>query len=297
MLLTNRASHLSAQPSRGVTPETLNAVFERCRDGSDEEFFKSFPVENGLFVCEGALRSKAPAERLWIIDADDTLWEDNLHYEEIISEVISYSISNGAPVSPRDLRQLIDDVEHRTIAEVGFGVEGFDRSMRESWNIIQRDYLPHVTEPTALLNRIIPYLRGVPYHIPLDTLSFLDSLRAMEREHVVLFTQGPFKTQIGKIYNSGLAPLFDGIAVGSHKRVEAYQELQRRLSVRPTEHIVVGNSLNSEVKPALALGFRAFHLDNPNSWHSVNSDTLRPDRYVTVRSLSEVLSHIQPGGK
>ena len=272
-----------------ITPSTLAERFNRDHAilGSGAASWLRF--ESDLFLCQGVPPRRESFERVWLIDADDTLWEDNLHFEELIQELILHAKSQGVPCSPQELRACIDAVEHEIIPKLGFGAEGFSVSLRESWARIKSLHAPLAKDPDTLFEKVIPYLRSVPFAISDETLYFLSELRKNESHAIVLFTQGPLETQVQKIVNSTLARLFDGIAVGRNKKTETYRALVESLHFKGKSYAVVGNSLNSEIRPALELGYEAFHLLNPNSWHSVNSVELPVQSYKQVTSLSEIL--------
>jgi hypothetical protein len=76
-------------------------------------------------------------ERSWIFDADDTLWEDNLYYEEIMLELADYLIAKGAPADRQSIRDVINEIELRVVKEHGFGPRGFAISMKTAFCELQ----------------------------------------------------------------------------------------------------------------------------------------------------------------
>lgn len=272
-----------------LTPLTLNRIFAE-RHAEDPPPFESV---RDLFLCQHPIPERERFRRVWLIDADDTLWEDNVHYEALISEFSKYAIEAGVPLSRVQLRAVINEVEHETIPRLGFGADGFEVSLRETWRRLSSAYPltapgSHLERVECLLTAVVPTLRGVPHEISGETREFLAALRSRPEEAIVLFTQGPLMTQLQKIVNSTLAPLFHGVAVGANKKPESYQELLRRLTFSGIEVVVVGNSLNSEVIPALTLGLTAVHVDNPNSWHAVNTSPVDSASYYTVTRLTDI---------
>lgn len=248
---------------------------------------------DALFLCH---RESLPRNfrRLWLIDADDTLWEDNIHFEALIAQFSELVISSGAPLDYAAIRAIVDEVEHKNIPIYGFGADGFALSIRESWDTIRSEFhVPAAPELEEFFATIVPFLQRVPHDIPIDSYRFLTQLPQREPyDGIILFTQGPLYTQARKILNSGLANLFDGIAIGSNKKASTYSELLGRFPASAQEIVVVGNSLNSEVRPAIELGWRAFHFDNPNSWHHVNSNPPNPAFYTRVSSLCEIFESL-----
>lgn len=279
-----------------LSPHNFSELLRLCEIAVEDsaanlQVRRQFEPVGDMFFCE-LNDITLQFEKVWIIDADDTLWEDNIYYEEIIAELIDYLIHNGIPLSVEELRHEVDKVEHEIIPLHGFGAKGFAISMREAWSRMCTRFSNAMPEPSDFFNGIIPQLSEVPKIIPEQTSEFLQALQARSAQGLILFTQGPIDIQLAKIARSGLAPLFHAIAVGKNKSTETYKDLIKRFSHPTKEFIVVGNSLNSEIKPALDLGLRAFHYRNPNSWKAVNTSTLDTTRYIGVDSLLDILKHL-----
>ena len=272
-----------------LSPETFDQLYHRHKSGGAPEISSQFAPEQNLFLCT-APNPESTYRRIWLIDADDTLWEDNIHYESLIIEITDYAIHMGTRLSRQEIRFLIDEVEHQVIPKYGFGAEGFFVSITTAWATIADSLSSEVQAPLSIFERIVPFLSGVPYEIPPSTKTFLTALSNSPDDGLVIFTQGPIDIQLNKIANSGLASFFHAIAVGLDKKLEMYHRLVERLPFKSNEYIVVGNSLNSEIRPALELGFKAVHYKNPNSWHSVNSSKLDESSYISVNSLTDVFS-------
>ena len=131
----------------------------------------------------------------------------------------------------------------------------------------------------------MPYISDVPYKLRPEVPEFLDLIGNSPDDIAVIFTQGHLAIQARKVARSNLAHRFAGIALGENKEIETYRELATRLPFRSEEVVVIGNSLSHEVRPALDLGFTAFHLNNPHAWHSGTHINLDSSSYHTVDSL------------
>ncbi len=267
-------------------PGNFNEHYKRYQSG-DESLSSLFDFQTGRFYCEAPTLPSQP-ERIFLVDADDTLWEDNLYYEEIIAELTRHLIDQGSSLSPQEIRKEIDDIEHEIIAEHGFGALGFERSMNVAFERLgTRD----MQRPAELLDSIIPTLSAIPREVPESSIELLRGLK--ERGGVVvLFTQGPLEIQLGKVARSNLASELDAIAISPTKKTADYELVLEQCSSTARRISVIGNSLKSEVIPALSLGFEAFHFENPNTWHAGNAAEIDPASFHSVQDLREILKLI-----
>ena len=273
---------------QGSDPATqLNQHFF-CSEAVSQEPGKDFGIEDGLF-----LRCSAEAaqqfDRTWIFDADDTLWEDNLFYEKIISAFGDFITGELPEVSAPIIRKIVDDIEREIVPVLGFGPLGFQKSMELAYERIRDSYGIKLARPAEILDSIIPTLCAIPQYIALDTIDAIRALR--ERgDGLVLFTQGDLNVQTAKVARSGLAGFFHAVAVTPRKTVDAYQKLMEKLPFKANAVTVVGNSLASDVAPAVELGFNAIHFLNPNTWSYVNEGAGKlQGKYRRIDKLSEVL--------
>lgn len=247
------------------------------------------PYDDLVVYCDADF-NVAQFKRVWIIDGDDTLWEDNLYYEELAEEFATYILSHlqSAELTREEIRALLDQIEHETIPVHGFGVLGFKISLEEAYRRILEKF-GDIPEPGSIFEKTIPFLSGVPYEVDEATVATLCSLR--ERgDGLVLFTQGPREVQEGKIVRSGLAPSFHAVAVSNDKAVTTYERLIDLLGVQRAVLTVVGNSIRSEIVPAIELGIEAVLFENPNTWHSMNNSSCPDREFHRVKELRELLA-------
>lgn len=275
-----------------ISPSNFSNYYFAAHTLGDAHIESLFTPTNSLFLCSESLGIK-DFRRIWIVDADDTLWEENLHFSELISEFCEIAIRAGATISSDGIKKIIDDQGKTALTTHGFGPIGFNAALRESWRFLAERHGITAEAPEELFSRVVPYLSNVPYHIRPEVHDFLDLIKESPDEVAILFTQGHLPIQARKVARSDLAHKFVGIALGENKDTDTYRELAERLPYRSEEYVVIGNSLSHEVRPALELGYRAFHLDNPNAWHSGTHAHLDTDRYERVTSLVEAYHSVR----
>src|ERR1700733_12723878 len=146
-----------------------------------------------------------------LIDADDTLWENNIHFERTIEEFLTLLEPFG--FEREYSRHILNETERRNIRQHGYGVRCFGRSLEETYvklagNRAERATVEAIHHRCDELERTPPnVLDGV-----LETLAYL-----AERHRLILFTKGEAAEQAGKVERSGLQGFFEFIEIGGEK--------------------------------------------------------------------------------
>src|SRR5438552_8021904 len=66
-----------------------------------------------------------------LIDADDTLWENNIYFERAIARFISFL--NHHEFSPEQVREVLNDVERECIVKHGYGLHSFAHALVDTF--------------------------------------------------------------------------------------------------------------------------------------------------------------------
>lgn len=269
-----------------ITPQNFGYLFSKFSEGQ-HSIGTLFPKDETYYFCKTPAPG-GPFERTWIIDGDDTLWEDNLFYTKLINKFIDYCLSHSLNVSRGEIRRLIDQAEEQTIESHGLGPIGFRYSLEKVYEQLKEK--ADIPRPSTFFDSVVPVLTKQPEVLIADATHVLIEL-AQRGDGIVLFTQGPSDIQFEKIARSGLAEYFHAICVVSRKDLSTLRRLQAdfRQDFDPGRFISVGNSLRSDVEPAVANGIQAVHFNNPNSWHVQNQSTVSPNDYISINNFSELL--------
>lgn len=269
------------------SPDTFDHLFEKALGGCPHASSALAPTSD-IFICAAPERLRSHEGPLWVFDADDTCWEDNIFYMQLAEELIANVRSQIPHAESSILWELIHAAEHETIAIHGFGPIGYERSLRRAQELAMAHYEATLTVEESFFQGIVPLLSSVPDCIPLDTAHTLKQLRN-QGAALALFTMGVTEIQQRKIYNSGLAKLFDVLAI-THKKVPAtYERLLHLTEYQGDDIRMVGNSLKSDILPAITLGWKAYHYVNPNTWHAGNNAEVPRERYREIHSLKELV--------
>jgi len=223
-----------------------------------------------------------------LIDADDTLWENNIYFERAIARFISFL--NHHEFSPEQVREVLNDVERECIVKHGYGLHSFSHALVDTFERLSvRPVTPELhTQITSFAHSVadhaIEFLPDVP-----QTLQYLS-----ERHHLILVTKGALEEQSGKIERSGLKEYFAATEIVSEKDCAAYQTLVEKHDLARSSSWMIGNSPKSDVNPALAAGLHAVFVPHGDTWileHDEVNAASPPQRLLIVGSFAELREH------
>lgn len=195
-----------------------------------------------------------------IIDADDTLWENNIFFERAFEEFVEYLDHSTLPAD--EIRAILDEIELANNKVRGYGSANFARNLHECYlrlaeQEIRTEDLAHVMSfGERLLNHPMEVIEGVR-----ETLPYLSG-----RHHLILFTKGHPDEQKLKLDRSGLKPYFAEAIVVKEKDAEAYRGLVAGLRLDASRSWMIGNSPKSDVNPALEAGLNAVFIPHAHTW-------------------------------
>ena len=220
-----------------------------------------------------------------IIDADDTLWENNIYYEECIADFTALMVEEG--FDPQEAEQTLNAVESERIPQVGYAPEEFARSMAITYERLCRQHGQRIRREVAQAaldvgRRVIGYpmvtLDGVE-----ETLAWLSP-----RCRLMLLTKGDQAVQQDKLARSGLEAFFDEVHVVMEKDADVFRELIERHELHPERTWMVGNSPRSDVNPAVEAGIGAVYVPHPNTWELEIEEVVDSERVTVLRRFEEL---------
>jgi putative hydrolase of the HAD superfamily len=201
------------------------------------------------------------ARHTLLIDADDTLWENNIFFEKSIEHFITQLEHLG--YTREYIRHILNETERRNIRQHGYGVRSFRRSLEETYlklagNAAKREMVQEIANIAVQLESTPPHiLDGVP-----ETLAYL-----AKHHRLIMLTKGEPAEQAAKVERSGLQPHFDAIEIVLEKDAKVYERLVGQFKIVKTHGWMVGNSPRSDINPALQMGLNAVFIPHPNTWH------------------------------
>jgi putative hydrolase of the HAD superfamily len=195
-----------------------------------------------------------------IVDADDTLWENNVYFERAFDDFCDF-LGHSA-LTPGEVRAVLDEIEIVNSKTHGYGTANFARNLTECYHkLVEREVeardLPRIMSFTEqILHHPIEIIPGVE-----ETLEYLS-----ERHSLTLFTKGDPEEQKLKVDRSGLGIYFGHTAIVREKDARSYAALIRERVLDPERTWMIGNSPKSDVNPALEAGIHAVFVPHERTW-------------------------------
>lgn len=216
------------------------------------------------------------------LDADDTLWH-NMRYFDVAERAFAALLEPYAGDAAARARMLA--VETRNLKRYGYGAKSFTLSMIETALELAGDALP-----AAAVRDILAIGHDLLAH-PVELLDGVgETLLALAaRGRLVLVTKGDLLHQEVKLAASGLGDLFTGVEIVSDKRAETFVRVFHRYGCAPVRSVMAGDSLRSDVLPALAAGAHAVYIPQPLAWsHEAADEPADHPRYARLARLADL---------
>jgi putative hydrolase of the HAD superfamily len=229
------------------------------------------------------------ARQTLLIDADDTLWENNIYFERAIAAFISYL--DHRVHSREEVREHLNACERATIAKHGYGLKSFRRSLVNCFEQLSDG--PVAPEKHA---RIVSFTDAIASH-DIELLEGVEeTLRELSGRHrLILVTKGNFDEQVDKLERSGLRELFVAVEVPREKHANMYRELAARHECEAQNTWMIGNSPKSDINPALAAGLNAVFVPHHATWvleHEVVEVAPAGQTLLELNTFQELLRHL-----
>jgi len=223
-----------------------------------------------------------------LIDADDTLWENNIYFERAIAAFISFL--NHQQHTPAEVREILNEVERRHIMTHGYGTHSFACALVATFEQLSVEPLT-----PALHETIHGFAREIAEH-PVEVIAgvreTLDYLAS--RHRLILLTKGNAAEQTGKMQRSGLRPFFQAVEIVAEKNPRTYRGVAGKYALNERHTWMVGNSPRSDVNPALAAGLNAVFVPHSDTWileHEEVGTAEPPCELIVVESFSRLRDH------
>jgi putative hydrolase of the HAD superfamily len=220
-----------------------------------------------------------------LIDADDTLWENNIYFERAFDDFADFL--NHSTLSHAEVRAIFNDFERATVAEKRYGSAAFTESMKACYRhlsereIDQSDIEIVMKLGARVVEQDIELLPGVEA-----------TLRELSPRHqLILYTKGNSDEQQMKIDRSGVAAHFDFTLIVPEKDIYSYRTAIAELGLITAQAWMIGNSPKSDINPALAAGLGAVHIPHERTWALEHQEINQGDRFLTLPRFADLLLH------
>jgi putative hydrolase of the HAD superfamily len=227
------------------------------------------------------------------LDADDTLWENNIFYEQCMADFVELMATLG--FEREEAKHTVDVVERERIPAVGYAPEEFARSLVIAYQRLCESNDQPVQD--AVSDRVWEIGRAVlEYPIVLleDVEETLAHLSAHHR--LLLLTKGDREVQQSKVDRSGLSHFFEAVHIVHEKDADVFRDLVARYELRPQQTWMIGNSPRSDINPAVEAGINAIYVPHPNTWELELEQVNNTAQVTVLKSFGE-LTGLFPGSE
>ena len=218
-------------------------------------------------------------------DADDTLWVNETYFREAEHQfaklLAKYETENK-------IDQELFKIEIKNLKNYGYGIKGFILSMIEcalelsNYQVNQKTIETILNIGKEMLEKPIELLDGVK-----------EVLQALQKNYkLIVATKGDLLDQERKLEKSNLLKYFHHIEVMSDKKEKDYIKLIKHLDINPSELLMIGNSLKSDVLPLIEIGASAIHVPFHTTWvhEEVLVEESSKSEYKTVLNIKDVVA-------
>jgi putative hydrolase of the HAD superfamily len=221
-----------------------------------------------------------------IVDADDTLWENNIYFERAFEEFTDFLAHSS--LQPQEVRAALDEIELVNARIHGYGSKNFGRNLRECYQrlcereVCDGDLATVMSFAERILECPMEVIEGVP-----ETLEYLST-----RHELTLFTKGHPDEQKLKLDRSGLGVYFAHTAIVKEKDCAAYTRLVTERGLDPQRAWMIGNSPKSDINPALECGLNAVFVPHARTW-TLEREEIRPGagKLIIIDQFADLRHH------
>jgi putative hydrolase of the HAD superfamily len=212
-------------------------------------------------------------------DADDTLWH-NERFFRLTQDRFAALLADHTDAA--DLQARLLAAERRNLGHYGFGIKGFVLSMIETAIEVTEEKVP-----ARVIRELIEEGQEMLRH-PIELLPHArEAVEALAPDfRILLVTKGDLLDQERKLAQSGLGDLFDGVEIVSQKTTETYAAIFGRHGEGAERAMMVGNSLRSDVVPAIRAGSWGVYVPHDLTWE-VEHDAA-PEEHPKYRQIVDL---------
>ena len=218
-----------------------------------------------------------------LIDADDTLWENNVYYEHAFEKFVD--LLGHSNLTAGQVREVLDEIEIDRIRVNGYGAVNFGRNMQVCYRtlaeqpVTEQDLDEVMRLAHEILDKTIQLIEGVT-----ETLTYLS-----ERYHLTLFSKGHPEEQQAKVERSGVAGYFHSCRIVREKHSAAYLQVVSEHGMKADSTWMVGNSPKSDINPALQAGLGAVLVPHEMTWSFEHEEVpATSSRFQIVERFSDL---------
>ena len=231
---------------------------------------------------------RSELSQILLIDADDTLWENNIYFERAIADFISFL--NHRERSPEEVREILNEVERDCIVSHGYGLKSFAHALVKTFERLSVEPLTPALHEA--IHGFAHTIAGQPVqllpHVE-ETLQYL-----AEKHRLVVLTKGDSNEQSGKVERSGLKKFFSAVEVVPEKDENTYAGVIAKHDLQHERTWMIGNSPKSDINPALRAGINAVFIPHDDTWILEHEDVIACEptqKLLVLEKFTQLCEH------
>jgi len=219
------------------------------------------------------------------VDADDTLWENERYFRAAEAKFIELLADY---TSPEGVQDMLWRKQEDNIPLFGYGSKTYMIGMADAAMDICGGSLPE-----NIYYGIKKIITDLAFHKLEIIEGVVETLEALQGKYrLIVATKGDLTEQMGKFRISGLAKYFHHCEVMENKDEKNYMELAAKHDLDPSQMLMIGNSVKSDIAPVVNIGGTAIHTPHEIVWVHEMMDMPESDRIIEVRAIKEILDYL-----
>lgn len=215
------------------------------------------------------------------LDADDTLWENDVYFRKAEAEFVEYMTSYADPVAAAN---TLAEKQEDNIKIFGYGSKTYMLGMLDAARVLAKADFD--AQMYADIKDIIVRLATHPFEW-LDGAE--ETVRALSRRYkVVIATKGELCEQMRKFNDSGLSGCVTAIEVMERKSESDYRNLAVKMGIAPEDFLMVGNAVRSDIAPVIEMGGWAVHIPFSITWVHEVMDLPQSEKVFCLTHISQL---------
>ncbi|GAB6990046.1 HAD family hydrolase [Paenibacillus pini] len=228
-----------------------------------------------------------------LFDLDDTLIHCNKYFGMILDQFaeLVHQWFNGEQITTEEIRQKQVEIDVASVHQKGFSSGNFPRSLIETYRFFSQKFnrQPHplAEQQLSKLGMSVYDQEIEPYPGMVETLETLSSAG----HKLYLYTGGETAIQQRKIDRMKLSMYFDDrIFITQHKNEKTLEHIIQQGKFNRSATWMIGNSLRTDVRPALTAGLHSIYVKQSNEWifNMVDLQNEPNSSLYTVTSIDEI---------
>jgi putative hydrolase of the HAD superfamily len=221
-----------------------------------------------------------------IIDADDTLWQSEIYYEDSILAFVELMVETGFDAA--DATAALGATQRERVPVTGYSPQAFADNLAAAYERLCSDW--DLQPDAAVSQRAVDIGSRVIGH-PVEPLDGVDdTLRYLRGSfQMIVLTKGDREEQEGKLRRSGLASMFDAVHVVHEKDADVLRSIVTQYGLDPGQTWMIGNSPKSDINPAVKAGIGAIYVPHTLTWDMEQEEIADPSRVTELRAFGDLV--------